>query len=880
MLSTSNFWRSFFGKEFLQQGLYPDPAIQAGKLVESAWAQVFGALKVALITQAGGAQLFDNGLAYDLTAGELTGSLDLSQSMIDDLVDYATDVGVDEYEYWLAVADYIEFTKGLDNVTGTEDGWLDTALYDSGLAETWVDIVYDYHGVDTGSTIDGTTGDDTIYGPSGDNLIRGFGGDDVLYGGAGDDTIQSGTTLETTGGDELYGEDGDDILEASWAHDILSPGAGGDRAEGQRGDDSYIYTSGNDVYYDAQGTDTLFLPSDIDSGDLTFHRLGNNDLLIEVGTLGTIQIEGQLNVSSNWTAIDTIEFYDTTTLNLLTIDSPVTHGTEEDDSLYGIQYGASGDDVIYGYGGDDLIYTTSGTNVVDGGAGNDEIHVEGTDDKVIASAGFDVIKISSQTDLTIEIPDQYSVDDLTLFRGGPSSYSFYSLFAFVEGLGQIKVENFFFGYAYDAEIVFADSSPTITLASTQIETHGTESGESISGITTNASVDDIIFAYGGADTITSGTGDDEIHGGGDVDTIYGGVGNDVIYGDDGNDVIRGEKDDDIIYGGDGDDTIYGGSHTSSGAYTGNDFLYGGNGNDTLRTYDGNSTFSGDAGNDTIYAGWQNDTIIFSSGLDTVTETYGDDVLHIAGGVTINDITVADVNTSDTEVVVNSGTDEVLLLSFRAHVYYKIETISFDDGFEADLTIYNSWIEGTAANDTVSGDGSANVLIGFAGADDMDAGAGADQVHGGAGNDTINGEGDNDLLHGGAGDDTLDGDGGDDILYGGDGLDTLWGDTGADSFVFMNDSAFNDVDVVKDFDVSTDNDVLDIIDILASNGYEDGIDAITNWVEMTTNGSDTDVKVDITGAGSFGAGTQIATLEGITGLTDEAALVSSGNLLVA
>jgi hypothetical protein len=40
-----------------------------------------------------------------------------------------------------------------------------------------------------------------------------------------------------------------------------------------------------------------------------------------------------------------------------------------------------------------------------------------------------------------------------------------------------------------------------------------------------------------------------------------------------------------------------------------------------------------------------------------------------------------------------------------------------------------------------------------------------------------------------------------------------------------------------------------------------------------------VKIDVTGTGTFGGGTQIALLEGITGLTDEAALVSNGNLVV-
>jgi hypothetical protein len=52
------------------------------------------------------------------------------------------------------------------------------------------------------------------------------------------------------------------------------------------------------------------------------------------------------------------------------------------------------------------------------------------------------------------------------------------------------------------------------------------------------------------------------------------------------------------------------------------------------------------------------------------------------------------------------------------------------------------------------------------------------------------------------------------------------------------------------------------------------------VEITTNGSNSEVKVDRDGTGGTYGMTQIALLEGVTGLTDEAALVSSGNLVVA
>lgn len=81
-------------------------------------------------------------------------------------------------------------------------------------------------------------------------------------------------------------------------------------------------------------------------------------------------------------------------------------------------------------------------------------------------------------------------------------------------------------------------------------------------------------------------------------------------------------------------------------------------------------------------------------------------------------------------------------------------------------------------------------------------------------------------------------------------------------------------------MSTDNDILDVSDILDMNGYEHGVDSVTDWVKITTSGSSSEVRVDTTGTGTFGGGTQIATLEGITGPTNEAALVSSGNPLVA
>jgi hypothetical protein len=63
-------------------------------------------------------------------------------------------------------------------------------------------------------------------------------------------------------------------------------------------------------------------------------------------------------------------------------------------------------------------------------------------------------------------------------------------------------------------------------------------------------------------------------------------------------------------------------------------------------------------------------------------------------------------------------------------------------------------------------------------------------------------------------------------------------------------------------------------------YDPLTQAITDYVEITDSGSDSIVKVDADVTGGGASFVQIATLEGITGLTDEAALESAGTLITA
>jgi hypothetical protein len=52
------------------------------------------------------------------------------------------------------------------------------------------------------------------------------------------------------------------------------------------------------------------------------------------------------------------------------------------------------------------------------------------------------------------------------------------------------------------------------------------------------------------------------------------------------------------------------------------------------------------------------------------------------------------------------------------------------------------------------------------------------------------------------------------------------------------------------------------------------------VEITTSGSDSILKVDADGTGAGASFVQIATLVGITGLTNEEALETAGTLITA
>lgn len=84
----------------------------------------------------------------------------------------------------------------------------------------------------------------------------------------------------------------------------------------------------------------------------------------------------------------------------------------------------------------------------------------------------------------------------------------------------------------------------------------------------------------------------------------------------------------------------------------------------------------------------------------------------------------------------------------------------------------------------------------------------------------------------------------------------------------------DIDTVTDFDVAG-GDVLDIDDII---DYDNQLHDITDYLRILDSGDDSTVEINQDGTGGTYSWTQVALLEGVTGLTDEAALETAGTII--
>lgn len=827
-----------------------NPLQHAAWYIEQAYQKAFDMFTADLLVQLGATALFADAVSYNSATGTITSGVALSETAIGDLVGIAPAPGTYNLAFWEAVGRFIDNTRGFSNLTGDELGWLDDAVNGSDSSLHWTDVL-NYIANDTpGSIINGTSGNDTLSGTSFQDTIAGGDGADTIHGNAGSDTISGNegndviygdvggdTLLGGADDDILYGGDGNDTLYGGTGNNTLDGGAGGNFLHGDSGNDTYIYSGGNDVIDDAGGADAIYLGSGITLGDLSFTRVSSDgsvnnfwDLLIDIDGSGTIQLSYQLYPYS--AHIETIVFADSSTLNLSTISNPDAHLTSGND---GFVYSGSEDLNAYGFDGNDIItFQSGGNHTIDGGAGNDSLNGGSGDDTYIASAGFDTISEANGGDDTIVIPAAFDIDDVTLYRINNAYGPTYDLGISIEGLGQIAISSQLYYYsAYAVEhLHFLSDNSTLDLTDLSITTVGTAGNDSLSPPVGNAGL---------------------------------------------NDILDGREGDDYLSGLAGDDTY-----------------------------------------------------VFSAGHDIINEASGEDTIRVRESYDPGDISIAFVqyNYADTALQLTDSDGNTILVSNHAYnSTYSVEHIAFGDSTIWDIDSMEIETHGTNGDDYYLtghdiGDASSDdTIYGYDGNDFISGGNGDDLLYGGDGDDTIyamtgsdiaHGDGDGDYLYGND-HATLYGDAGDDYLYnngsnldaattvvtmyGGDGADTLVGGYGTnvmsggngadtmtgwsgcvDIFKFDAATAFDAVDTIQQLSTG---DVIDISDILDGH-YDPLTDVITDFVQFTTNGSNTDIYVDTTGSATFGSAQQIATIAYNTdsSLTDEAALVTAGTLLAA
>jgi Ca2+-binding RTX toxin-like protein len=647
------------------------------------------------------------------------------------------------------------------------------------------------------------------------------GGVVTTWGGtSGDDTHTGGTGMDTmngnNGNDTLDGGTGADRIDGSAGADILDGQGGDDYLLGGTGNDTYKYTAGQgwDTFeeYGADTGDKILFASGISFSDLTITRVSNYDMMIEIDSGaggGRILVSNQFNSS---TQIETLEFAGGGSPYALGTLDWTLYGTAGNDTLYGVQKGGDQEDTIYGGDGDDTIYAyapnygDTDANWLYGEAGNDTIYGGSGADTLSGGDGNDYITGGTGNDTYI-----YNTGD-DVFGEGVSGTDEIQLAA-----GIVSGDISYYRHGTTDLVIVVEGKGSITIdhfygsSAYKIETLRFADASTVN----LASMASPTLFYGtqGNDSFTGANGV--------TDTMYGYGGNDSLFGYSG---------DDFMYGGDGNDNLY-------GSY-GNDYNEGGAGNDNMED---------------IYGG--DDIYVYSSGLDVVYDYSGTDILRLTGSTTINDLSFTDLGNHH-KITITASVNEIQLYYVDYNVGYTIETMEFADGFVTD-TAWKTWAIGTSSGETINGGAGNDTIVGKAGADTLNGNNGNDAMHGGADNDTLNGGSGTDLLHGGTGDDAL---------YGNDGLDTLFGGEGADDFIFEAAFAFNNVDVIKDFNAA-DGDALDISDILV--GYDPMTDAITDFVTFTNNSGNSQVFVDRDGNGASYSSQQIALIMGLSDLNVEA-----------
>lgn len=462
-----------------------------------------------------------------------------------------------------------------------------------------------------------------------------------------------------------------------------------------------------------------------------------------------------------------------------------------------------------GNGGDDTMDGLAGNDTLEGGNGSDTYHVRDVGDVVTETnrlrvTGGDDIVLSYLT--AAQAPGGYLLGDYvetlriaTTEAANGSGNSLDNLI--VANIGNNVLDG---GSGRDTiSFELAATGVSASIASTATGPQAT--GGSGSDILLNF---ENITGGSGNDSLTGSAGDNEIRGGAGTDTMVGGLGNDQYEVDNVGDVIVEtsalalEIEDvysSVTYSLAGLANVEN-LHLEGGGFihaTGNalaNFLEGGEGANSLIGADGNDTLDGGQGSDTLLGGNGDDVYGVNSADDVVSELpgQGNDLIRSKVSFSLVDTDGAGGNGGNVENLeltgngtidgTGNGLDNIIYAGSGNNVINGgagVDTVSYARSQLAvqislglagvaqnttssgqDTLISIEWLEGSAFNDTLTGDANNNKLVGLTGNDFFNVTSGGDDtILGGPGADSI--------MAGGPGNKLIDGGVSFDFLLGSD-----------------------------------------------------------------------------------------------------------------
>lgn len=831
------------------------------------------------------------------------------------------------------LAEYFEnlTLTGSSNINGTGNSQANLITGNSGI-----NIL---SGGDGDDTLDGGSGADTLSGGNGNDLyIVDNTGDVILNASetAGIDSVQSSVTysLSALGNIENITLTGSSAINATGnALDNILRGdlnSAVNTLTGGAGNDSYYVGTGDTLVEAASaGTDTVCSAADAFTLATNFENLtliGTGDIDGTGNTVvNTITGNSGNNTLSGGTGADTLiggagddvfivdnagdVVSENASEGIDSVQSTVVFSLAALTNIENLSLTAAVNGSVTGNDLDNTLTATSGTNILTGAGGNDYLDggagadtmIGGTgDDTFVVSASTDVLSENSGegTDLVISVVthtlaanfENLTLTGATALNGtGNGSVNILTGNTGINSLNGMAGADTMIGGAGN-DIYFVDDAGDVVI---ELSAEGTDSVQSGVGYTLADNVENLTLTGSGnnnatgnsaVNTLTGNTGNNTLDGGAGADDLNGGTGNDTYLVDDAGDTVTEAASA-------GTDLVISGVSFTLGTNLENLTLTGsgdinGTGNtvaNTLTGNSGNNTLTGGTGADTLIGGAGDDTYFVDNAGDIVSENASEGTDTVSSTVTFSLASLSDI-----EHLTLTGTTVINATG---------------NGFDNVLTgnAVKNILTGGGGNDTIIAGGGADTMLGGTG-DDLyivsvtssviseSASEGTDSVQSsvtytlsaevenltltaatainGTGNGSAN------ILIGGTGNNALSGGAGNDTLDGGTGLDTLTGGADADIFVLGNVS---NIDVVTDFSTAQ-GDALDIRDLLS--GYNPGSHTITDWVRVTDVSANSKLEIDRDGTGGTYGWVQIATLNGVTGLTDEAALVANGNLLAA